>query len=69
MLRQAFEAFQMNVGLEGNIFVRDFNRLGDLAEDYWLKKAWELSHRFKVALIIHESHDIPKTRRRDKALM
>ena len=25
MLKQAFEAFQMNVGLEGNIFERDFS--------------------------------------------
>ena len=59
----------MNVGLEGNIFVQDFSHLGDLAEDCWFKKTWELCHRFKVALIIHESHSIPQTRQRDKPLM
>ena len=69
MLRQAFEAFQMNVGLEGNIFERDFSRLGKLSEDCWFKKTWELCHRFKVSIIIHERYDIPLTRSRDKALM
>ena len=69
MLKQAFEALQMNVGLEGNISVCDFSRLGELAEDFWFKKIWELCHRFKVALIIHEIHDVLKTRQRDKALM
>ena len=44
MLKQAFEALQMNVGLEGNIFVRDFSHLGELAEDCWFKKTWELWH-------------------------
>ena len=69
ILKQVIEGFQMNVGLEGNIFVRGFNRFGDLGEHCWSKKTWELCHRFKVTLIIHESQDIPKTRRRDKALM
>ena len=30
MLKQAFGALQMNVGLEGNIFVQDFSHLGNL---------------------------------------
>ena len=59
----------MNVGLEGNIFERDFSRLGKLSEDCWFKKTWELCHRFKVSIIIHERYDIPLTRSRDKALM
>ena len=59
----------MNVGLKGDIFVQDFSHLGELAEDCWFKKTWESCHRFKAALIIHEFHDVPKTRRRDKALM
>ena len=57
------------MGLEGNIFVQDFSCLGDLAEDCWFRKTWELCHRFKVALIVYESHDIPKTRQRVKTLM
>ena len=69
MLKQAFEAFQMNVGLEGNIFVRDFSRLGDLSEDCWFKKTWELCYRFKVSIIIHECYDIPLMRSRDRAVM
>ena len=69
MLKQAFEAFQMNVGLEENIFVRDFTCLGDLAEDWWFKKSWELCHRFTVTIIIHECYDITMTRRWDKAFM
>ena len=59
----------MNVGLEENVFVQDFSYLGELAEDCWFKKIWEIWHIFKIALIMHESHDIPKIRRRDKALM
>ena len=69
MLEQVFEALQMNEKLKGNIFVHDSSCLGELAEDCWFKKTWELCHRFKVALIIHESHDMPKIRQRDKALM
>ena len=69
MLKQAFKALQINVGLKGNIFVRDFSRLSNLAEDCWFKKMWELCHRFKVALIIHELDNIQRTRRRDKPLM
>ena len=69
ILRQTFEAFQMNVGLEGNTFERDFSRLGKLSEACWFKKRGELCHRFQVSIIIHERYDIPLTRRRDKALM
>ena len=38
MLKQAFEALQLNIGLDSNIILRDFIHLGQLAEDYWFKK-------------------------------
>ena len=62
ILKQACEALQINVGLKRNISVQGFSHLGVLAEDCWFKKTWELYHRFKVAPIIHESHNIPRTR-------
>ena len=69
MLRQAFKAFQMNVGLEGNIFVGDFTRLCNLSEDCWFKETWKPCHRFKAAIIIHECYDIPMTRRKYNTAM
>ena len=57
----------MNVGLV--FLARDFIHLGDFAEDCWFEKTWELYQQFKVLLIIFEFHSVPKTRRRDKALM
>ena len=48
MLKHARDALQMNVGLEGYIFDRDFSCLGNLAKDCWFKKTWELCHQCKV---------------------
>ena len=38
MPKQAFEPLQMNVGLESNIFVRDFSCPCELAEDCWFSR-------------------------------
>jgi len=69
ILRQGYEAFLMDVGLNGNIFTRDFERLGQLAADGWFKTTWQLCHMFNVDLRINECHDIPLIRQNDKALM
>ena len=34
-LRHAYETFRISVGLGGNIFERDYDHLGDLAEASW----------------------------------
>jgi hypothetical protein len=69
MLHQAYETFQMDVGLQGNLFTRNFDHLGHLASDCWFKKLWELCHRFNVDLSLHPSNDVPLTRTGDRALM
>ena len=37
LLQHAYETFQMDVGLDGNIFGRNFDALGYLAEHSWFK--------------------------------
>ena len=52
MLKQGYEVFQMDLGLQGNIFCRDYDALGSLAADSWMKTTWQLCHRFQVQLLV-----------------
>ena len=69
MLRHAFEVFQVDVGLHGNIFTRDFKRLSHLAARSWFYDVWRLCDHFDVSLVVHRSNDIPLIRVGDRALM
>ena len=69
LLQQAYEAFLMDVGLEGNVLARNYKILGKLAERCWFKTLWSLCYEFDVVLRIHESNDIHLTRKNDKSIM
>ena len=56
----------MNIVSEDEIFEEDFSHLGEFSEDCWSKKTWELCHWFRLSLIIHGSHDVPK---QDRGIM
>jgi len=67
-LLQAYEVFQVEVGLGGNIFERDFTRYGMLATNGWFKNLWQLCHRYRVRFVIRD-HDIPLLREGDEPVM
>ena len=67
--RQASKTFQINVGLDGNVFNRNFDHLGKLAEKGWSKSTWQLYHRFRVSLILCASNGIPPMYQQDKEIM
>jgi hypothetical protein len=69
MLTQSYQAFQIDVGLGGNIFGRSFGRLGHLATDGFFKNTWELLDYFGTHLRIHHSFDIPLLRENDRTVM
>ncbi len=60
-----FELVQIEIGLEGNFLVRDYQRFGNLASHTWFKVLWEYLHYFKVELHL-DGVVVPKVRERDK---
>ena len=69
MLMQAYETFQMDVGLHGNIFTRPFSELSCLASDSWFFDLWRLLDHFNVTLEVDESNDIEFVREGDRSLV
>ena len=69
MLMQAYQVFQMEVGLEGNIFGKPFTSLGHLATHGFFRNLWELLDFLGVSLRIHKSFDIPLLRVDNKMMM
>ena len=59
MLRHAFEVFQVDVGLHGNIFTRNFKQLSHLAADSWFFDIWRPCDHFEMSLTVHDSNNIP----------
>ncbi len=58
MLQQAYEVFQNNVGLQGNIFTQTFMDLLHLLVNNWFFDLWWLSDHFKVLLVVHELNNV-----------
>ena len=69
MLMQAYQAFQMEVSLGGNIFHKPFKSLGNLATHGFFQNLWELLDLFGVSLRIHNIFDIPLLRVDDRMIM
>ena len=59
LLRHAYKVFQMEVGLDGNIFTRDYDKLEYLSSHSWFKATWALCWRFRVNIRISDENDIP----------
>ena len=72
VLMQAFHVFQMDTGLQGNIFTRKFGsgQVSDLAKkSMWFYDLWRLCSHLKVDLVVNADHNVPRVREGDRALM
>ena len=69
MMRQAFETIQLSLGLGGNIFELDYDRLGALAEHCWFEHTWRLCHMFDVVIELNSSYNVPQIREKDRPIM
>jgi len=70
MLKRAYQAFQLDVGLGGNIFDHSFKKLGKTSSTYgWFCNLWELLRMLKVTLRISKEYDIPLLRVHDRMMM
>ena len=69
MMRQAFETFQLSLGLGGNIFERNYDMLGVLAEHCWFEHTWRLCYKFDVVIELNSSYNVPSIRVNDRPIM
>ena len=72
MLMRAFHVFQMDTGIQGNIFTRKFvtGQVSNLADrSTWFYDLWRLCDHFNVDLVVNADDNIPRIREGDKALM
>jgi hypothetical protein len=69
MLTHAYQAFQMEVGLGGNIFGKCFKSLGHLASHGFFRNLWELAWRYKTVPRIYDKCDLPVLRSNDCMMM
>ena len=58
----------MEVGLDGNIFTRDYDKLEYLSSHSWFKATWALCWRFRVNIRISAENDIPPSRDGDYSI-
>ncbi len=69
MLHQAYQVFQVEVGLGRNIFSRSFISFGRLATHGFFCNLWELLHRYGVVFCLHSDFDILLLWELDRTLM
>jgi hypothetical protein len=69
ILHQAYQVFQVEVGLGGNIFLQSFLSFGRLNTHGFLRNLWELLHRYGVVFCLHPYFDILLLREHDRSLM
>ena len=69
MLHQAYQAFQVEVGLRCNIFVQSFVVFGQLATHGFFRNLWELLHWYGIIFLIYADFDILLLREHDRSLM
>ena len=62
MLHQAYQVFQVEIGLGGNIFSQSFISFGRLATHGFFCNLWELLHRYGVVFFLNRDFDIPLLR-------
>ena len=59
LLNQVYQVFQVEVGLNGNIFDYSFEDYGDLATHGFFRNLWQLIRLYGVKFRIHATFDIP----------
>jgi hypothetical protein len=70
LLSQAYQVFQVEVGLHGNIFFDySFEGYGDLATHGFLRNMWQLLRLFGARFRICDTFDIPLLWQDDRAVM
>ena len=69
ILQLVYESFQMEVGLDGNILTRPYQRFGDLASHSWFKVLWQYSSLYKVKIEFNPTYLLGPTRHGDKPLI
>jgi hypothetical protein len=69
VLQLMYESFQMEVGLDGNILTRSYQRFGDLASHSWFKVLWQYSSLYKVKIEFNPTYLLGPTHHGDKPLI
>jgi hypothetical protein len=69
IVREAYERLQIETGLSGNVFLRDYDKYSCLATHTWYKVFWQYLSRFGVRLEIGDGYDVPLVRERDRYFM
>jgi hypothetical protein len=69
VLQLVYESFQMEVGLDGNILTRSYNRFSYLASHSWFKVLWQYSSLYKVKIKFEPKYLLGPTRQGDKLLI
>ncbi len=69
MLHQAYQVFQVKVGLSGNIFSRSFISFGRFSTYGFFCNLWEILHRYVDVFRLHSNFDILLLREQDRTLM
>lgn len=64
-----YEAFQMEVGVSGNILTHSYSDLSHLATHSWFKVLWQYCSTYDVGVFFHQRFHIPPTRDRDLSLI
>lgn len=59
IVREAYECLQIETGLSGNVFLRDYPTYECLATHTWYKVFWQYLHWYKVRLGIGEGYNSP----------
>ena len=55
--------------LGGNIFERNYDTLGVLAEHFWFEHTWRLCYKFDVVIELNSSYNVPSNRVNDRPIM
>ena len=70
LLHFAFEGFQMEVGLGGDIFTRNFDKLGFLAsEGTWFRHFWQYASHLGITVKVGEDYHLQPLRNGDITVM
>eukprot|EP00956_Cyclotella_meneghiniana_P035617 scaffold116441_cov45-Cyclotella_meneghiniana.AAC.1 len=64
-----YEAFQMEVGVNGNVLSRSYSELSHLATHSWFKILWQYSSSYDVKILFHDRFHIQPTRERDISII
>jgi hypothetical protein len=69
VLQLVYESFQMEVGVDGHILTRSYQRFGDLASHSWFNVLWQYSSLYKVKIKFNPKYLLSPTRHGNKPLI